>query len=91
MTGKDYGPPPKEKKPKNVGAVTEASDKNKEKRAKKAEEKRRKAEEKERKRAERAAREKAKADKLAGVGADNFGDLPLIRSQTVQSMLCLLF
>mmetsp|Transcript_17504 Transcript_17504/g.35984 ORF Transcript_17504/g.35984 Transcript_17504/m.35984 type:complete len:612 (+) Transcript_17504:145-1980(+) len=83
LTGTDYGPPPKEKKVKNVGAVTEASDKNKEKRAKKAAEKAAKAAEKERKRAERAAREKAKADKLAGVGADNFGDLPLVRSETV--------
>uniref|UniRef100_A0A7S4AUM4 aspartate--tRNA ligase n=1 Tax=Pseudo-nitzschia australis TaxID=44445 RepID=A0A7S4AUM4_9STRA len=83
LTGNDYGPPPKPKKEKNVGAVTEASDKNKEKRAKKAAEKAAKAAEKERKRAERAAREKEKADKLAGVGADNFGDLPLIRSQAV--------
>lgn len=83
LTGTDYGPPPKPKKEKNAGAVTEASDKNKEKRAKKAAEKAAKAAEKERKRAERAAREKEKADKLAGVGADNFGDLPLIRSQAV--------
>lgn len=83
LTGQDYGPPPKEKKEKNVGAVTEASDKNKEKRAKKAAEKAAKAAEKERKRDERAAREKAKADKLSGVGAENFGDLPLVRSQTV--------
>jgi aspartyl-tRNA synthetase len=87
LTGQDYGPPPKEKKAKNVGAVTEASDKNKEKRAKKAAEKAAKAAEKERKRAERAAREKAKADKLAGVGADNFGDLPLVKSQTVTNKI----
>ena len=85
MTGRDYGPPPKAKKVKNVGAVTETSDKNKEKNAKKAAEKAKKAADKERKRAERAAREKAKADSLAEVGADadNFGDLPLIRSETV--------
>eukprot|EP00536_Pseudo-nitzschia_multiseries_P005183 jgi/Psemu1/238299/estExt_Genewise1.C_940050 len=82
LTGTDFGPPPKPKKEKNVGAVTEASDKNKEKRAKKAAEKAAKAAEKERKRAERVAREQAKADKLAGVGAENFGDLPLVRSET---------
>jgi len=87
LTGQDYGPPPKasdsKKKAKNEGAVTEASDKNKEKRAKKAAEKAAKAADKERKREERAAREKAKADKLSGVGADNFGDTPLITSAFV--------
>lgn len=89
LTGNDYGPPAKEKKAKNAGAVTEASDKNKEKRAKKAAEKAAKAADKERKRAERAAREKAKADKSSAVGdgsgehSDNFGDLPLIRSEFV--------
>ena len=83
MTGKDFGPPPKEKKQKNVGAVTEASDKNKEKRAKKAAEKAAKAAKKEQQRLERAAREKAKAEKLAGVGDDSFGHLPLVRSHEV--------
>lgn len=83
LTGTDYGPPPKAKKEKNVGAVTEASDKNKEKRAKKAAEKAAKAAKKAANQAERAAREQAKTAKLAGEGADNFGDLPLIRSQVV--------
>jgi len=94
LTGQDYGPPPKadsKKKVKNAegsavgggGGGTEASDKNIEKRAKKAAEKAAKALQKERQRDERAAREKAKADKLSGVNADNFGDTPLITSAFV--------
>lgn len=84
MTGKEYGPPPKEKKNKDDQAgQQEASDKNKEKNAKKAEEKRRREEEKAQKRAEREAREQAKRDKLAGVGQDSFGDAPMVQSQQI--------
>lgn len=82
LTGNDYGPPPKEKK-KPPPPPQEVSEKNKEKKAKKAAEKAAKEAKKEKARAERAAREKAKADKLAGVGADNFGDLPIVNSSSV--------
>jgi len=83
-TGKEYGPPPKEKKKDNQQQQNqEASEKNKEKNAKKAEQKRLREEEKARKRAEREAREQAKRDKQAGVGQDSFGDAPMVQSQQV--------
>ena len=61
----------------------ESSEKNKEKNAAKAAAKAAKAAQKEKNRREREAREKAKADKLAGVGMDNFGDSPLVQSQEI--------
>mmetsp|Transcript_24687 Transcript_24687/g.69288 ORF Transcript_24687/g.69288 Transcript_24687/m.69288 type:complete len:611 (-) Transcript_24687:1378-3210(-) len=81
VTGKEYGPPPKEKKAAPV-QNQEASEKNKEKRAAKAAAKAQKEAEKARKRAEREAREQAKADRLAGIGQDCFGDAAMIQSKT---------
>lgn len=80
MTGKEYGPSPTEKK-KTSQAPQDASEKNAEKRAAKAMAKAAKEAEKERKRAEREAREQAKAEKLAGIGKDSFGDAPMVQSQ----------
>ena len=85
VTGKDFAPPPQEKKKTADpdAASQEASEKNKEKRAKKAAEKAQREAEKEAKRAERAQREKEKLEKLAGVGQTNFGDAPMVRSLEV--------
>jgi nondiscriminating aspartyl-tRNA synthetase len=88
VTGKDFGPPPKE--PKKAVAKGEApaqgdqaSDKNKEKRAAKAAAKALQEEKKVAQRAERERREQEKIERLAGVGKDNFGDAPLIQSQVI--------
>lgn len=84
VTGKDFGPPKQEKKKKDKTNNEEGpSDKNKEKRAAKAAAKKKREEEKVAQRAEREQREKAKADRLAGVGQDNFGDMPLVQSQAI--------
>ena len=83
LTGKDFGPPKKEKKPKGEGGDQAPSEKNKAKNAAKAEAKRKKAEEKERKRKEREEREQAARDRAAGVGQDNFGDAKMVQSTTV--------
>lgn len=84
MTGKDFGPPPKEKKEKNQDSGQQApSDKNKEKNAAKAAAKAAKAAKKEQNRLEREARERAKADKLKGIGMDSFGDMPMIQSKEI--------
>eukprot|EP00934_Nitzschia_sp_Nitz4_P000884 Nitzschia sp. Nitz4//scaffold271_size25734//660//2601//NITZ4_008302-RA/size25734-snap-gene-0.21-mRNA-1//1//CDS//3329545203//884//frame0 len=80
--GKDYGPAPKPKKA-APAAPQEASDKNKEKRAAKAAAKAKKEAEKAAKRAERERREKEKADRLAGVGQDNFGDARMVQSHEI--------
>jgi aspartyl-tRNA synthetase len=82
VTGKDHGKPQKEKKEKQP-AQQEASEKNKEKRAAKAAAKAKKEAEKAAKRAERERREREKAERLAGVGQDNFGDAKMIQSQVV--------
>ena len=79
VTGKEYGPPPKEKK-KPAEPQQEASDKNKEKRAAKAAAKAAKEQEKERKRQEREDRERAKAERLASMSKDSFGDAPMVQS-----------
>jgi aspartyl-tRNA synthetase len=63
-------------------AQQEASDKNKEKNAAKAAAKAEKEAKKEANRLKRAAEEKAKADRLAGIGQDNFGDAPMVQSAT---------
>ena len=63
-------------------AAAAASDKNKEKNAAKAAAKAEKEAKKEANRAKRAAEEKAKADRLAGIGQDNFGDAPMVQSNT---------
>ena len=84
VTGNDFGPPKQEKKKKaNTNDEQGPSDKNKEKRAAKAAQKKKREEEKAAARAEREKREKAKADRLAGVGQDNFGDTPLVQSQVI--------
>ena len=80
--GKDFGPPPKEKKQKQP-AEQEASDKNKAKREKKAAEKAAKEEKKRKQREERERREQEKKDRLAGLGQDNFGDAPLVQSKEI--------
>jgi aspartyl-tRNA synthetase len=86
VTGKEYGPPPSSSssdKKKDEAAIPkqqEASEKNKEKNEAKARAKADKEEQKRKNQLEREAREKAKADKLAGIGQENFGDLPMIQS-----------
>jgi len=94
VTGKDFGGPPskaqQETKPKGQQEQQEQeqqgqqapSEKNKEKKAAKAAAKAKREAEKERNRLERARREKEKADKLAGIGQDNFGDLRMVQSAT---------
>mmetsp|Transcript_41932 Transcript_41932/g.51055 ORF Transcript_41932/g.51055 Transcript_41932/m.51055 type:complete len:608 (+) Transcript_41932:60-1883(+) len=81
VTGKDYGPPAQAKKEKKKGDANNApSAKNKAKNEAKA---RAKAEKEAKKKAQREERErlaKAKADRLAGIGQDNFGDAATIRS-----------
>lgn len=81
VTGNAYGPPKKEKKKPVV--QQEASEKNKAKNAEKARKKAEKEAKKKAQREEREKREREKREKLAGVGQDNFGDAPLIRSKTV--------
>jgi len=81
--GKDFGQQPKPKKKENEAAPQEASDKNKEKRAAKAAAKAQKEAEKAAKREERERREQEKADRLAGVGQDNFGDAKMVQSHEV--------
>jgi nondiscriminating aspartyl-tRNA synthetase len=84
LTGKDFGVQESSKAEAVVAPENqEASDKNKEKRALKAAAKAQREAEKETKRAERAAREQEKADRLAGVGQDNFGDAPLVQSRAI--------
>jgi aspartyl-tRNA synthetase len=58
----------------------ESSDKNKEKNAAKAAAKAEKEAKKAANRAKRAAEEQAKADRLAGIGQDNFGDMSMVQS-----------
>ena len=82
VTGKDFGPPPKEKKKKQP-VQQEASGKNKEKNAAKAAAKAAKAAQKEKNRREREEREKAKALRMAGVGMDNFGDMKMVQSSEI--------
>eukprot|EP00816_Leptocylindrus_hargravesii_P001914 CAMPEP_0196811848 /NCGR_PEP_ID=MMETSP1362-20130617/20090_1 /TAXON_ID=163516 /ORGANISM="Leptocylindrus danicus, Strain CCMP1856" /LENGTH=608 /DNA_ID=CAMNT_0042187237 /DNA_START=17 /DNA_END=1843 /DNA_ORIENTATION=- len=82
VTGKDFGPPPKEKKEKQVN-TQKSSEKNKEKNAAKAAAKAAKEAKKEQNRLEREAREKAKADKLKGIGMDTFGDIPMVQSKEI--------
>lgn len=88
LTGEDFGAPakPAEKKTADAAAAaaeTEASEKNKEKRAAKAAQKAEREAQKAAARAEREARERAKAEKLAGIGQDNFGDAPMVQSQVI--------
>jgi aspartyl-tRNA synthetase len=87
VTGHDYGPPPSasssEKKKEAAPPQQEASEKNKEKNEAKARAKAEKEEQKQRARLEREARERAKAEKLAGVGQDNYGDVPLVQSASI--------
>ena len=80
VTGKDHGAPKKEKK----APVQQqgSSERNKEKNAAKAAAKAAKEAKKAAQRAERERREKEKAERLAGKGQDNFGDAPLVQSQT---------
>ena len=84
MTGEEFGGAPKEEKKKQKGAdqqqQQEASEKNKEKNAKKAAAKAAKEEKKRLQREERERREREKAERLAGVGQDNFGDAKLVQS-----------
>jgi len=82
LTGKDFGPPPKEKKKKQP-VQQEVSGKNKEKNAAKAAAKAAKAAQKEKNRREREEREKAKALRMAGVGMDNFGDMKMVQSSEI--------
>ena len=90
VTGQAFGPPPPVKKEKKQAAGAQQqhgnedaapSDKNKAKREAKAAATAAKEEKKRQQRLEREQREKAKADRLAGVGQDNFGDLPLVQSR----------
>jgi len=84
-TGKDFGPPPKEKKAKGEGGNQEVSDKNKDKKAKKAAEKAAKEEKKRKQREERETREREKMERVASEAessADRFGDAPLVQSAT---------
>jgi aspartyl-tRNA synthetase len=84
VTGEEFGGAPKEEKKKQKGAdqqqQQEASEKNKEKNAKKAAAKAAKEEKKRLQREERERREREKAERLAGVGQDNFGDAKLVQS-----------
>jgi nondiscriminating aspartyl-tRNA synthetase len=85
VTGKDFGPPPKPKKEEQAGGGGDQgpSEKNKEKNAQKAAAKAEKEAKKVAQRAERERQEREKAERLAGVGQDNFGDAPLIQSQVI--------
>lgn len=89
LTGNDFDPPKQENKKKNSGdgdptQQQEApSDKNIEKRAAKAAAKAQREAEKAAKRAERERRETEKAERLTGIGQDNFGDMPLVQSKEI--------
>lgn len=83
VTGNDFGPPKQEKKKKGGQEQQGPSEKNKEKNAAKAAAKAQREAEKAAKRAERERREKEKADRLAGIGQDNFGDLSLVQSKVI--------
>ena len=87
VTGHDFGPPPSAaaKKESAPAPQQEASEKNKEKNEAKARAKAEKEEQKQRARLEREARERAKAEKLAGIGQDNYGDVPLVQSASITS------
>mmetsp|Transcript_20506 Transcript_20506/g.31601 ORF Transcript_20506/g.31601 Transcript_20506/m.31601 type:complete len:608 (-) Transcript_20506:1979-3802(-) len=78
VTGNDFGPPKKEKK--KGDAQQAPSEKNKAKKEAKAKAKAEKEAKKKKAREERERREREKAEKLAGVGQDNFGDLPIVQS-----------
>jgi aspartyl-tRNA synthetase len=82
VTGEDFGGPPKQEKKKDTEQAG-PSEKNKEKNAAKAAAKAEREKEKAEKRAERERREKEKAERLAGVGQENFGDMPLVQSQEI--------
>ena len=82
VTGKDFGPPKKEKKVKKSPEDNQQqpSAKNAEKKAAKAAAKAAKEAKKNANRLEREKREKEKAARLAGVGATNFGDAKMVQS-----------
>lgn len=82
VTGNDFGPPKQDKK-KAQDEEAAPSEKNAAKNAAKKEAKAKREAEKAAKRAEREQREKEKADRLAGVGQENFGDMPLVQSQVI--------
>jgi aspartyl-tRNA synthetase len=84
LTGTDFAAPASKAKP-VAAAPMEASEKNKEKNAAKAAAKAEKEAQKEKNRLEREAREKAKAEKLAGVGQANFGDAAMVQSHELTS------
>lgn len=80
--GKDFGPPKKEKKPTgeaNQAASEKNAAKNAAKKAAKEEKERKKAAQ----RAERERQQREKAEKLAGIGQENFGDAPMVQSQAI--------
>lgn len=81
ITGKDFGPPKKEKKPQVQQQAP--SEKNRAKNEAKALAKKEKEEKKRKQREERERLQREKAERLAGVGQTNFGDMPIIRSQEV--------
>jgi len=84
VTGEDFGGTKQESKKKSSGdANQEASEKNKEKAAAKAAAKAEKERKKEANRLAREQREREKAEKLAGVGQENFGDAPMVQSQSI--------
>lgn len=88
VTGNDYVSPNAQQssKPKKEAAPEQAP--NAKNAAKNAEKARKKAEKEAKKlanRLEREKREREKAEKLAGVGQENFGDAPMVQSQTKSS------
>ncbi|CAB9520413.1 Asparagine--tRNA ligase [Seminavis robusta] len=83
VTGNDFGPPKQEKKNKDNQEQQGPSEKNAAKNAAKKAAKEQRQKEKDAKRAERERLQKEKADRLAGVGQDNFGDMPLVQSQEI--------
>lgn len=87
VTGNDFDPPKQDNKKKMDGQQQQQqqgpSDKNKEKNEKKKAAKAAKEAKKAAARAEREERERAKAERLAGKGQENFGDAPMIQSQSI--------
>ena len=86
--GTEFGPAPKEKKvkqPEQQEPEKEMTEEERLKKEQKKEQKRKEKEEKEKKKKaqqeERKRREEEKANKLAGLGQENFGDAPLVQSQ----------
>jgi len=71
------------KKPIIGSSCTEPSEKNKEKAAAKAAAKAEKEAKKAAQRAERERREREKAERLAGIAQENFGDAPMVQSQEI--------